>query len=45
MHGQAYMAAQAGAVRGPRAGTFARWMADRKELKHLISSLSLEPAI
>lgn len=25
--------------------SFARWMADRKELKHLLSTLSLEPAI
>ncbi len=25
--------------------SFARWMADRRELKHLLSTLSLEPAI
>lgn len=25
--------------------SFARWMADRRELKHLLSTLSLEPVI
>ena len=46
---QAFMAsqeAQAQAQGRPlRSGTFARWVADRKELKHLMGSLTLEPAV
>ena len=43
---QAYMAAQQGPQgRTARSTTFAKWVADRKELKHLAGSLSLEPAV
>ena len=44
---QAFMASQEGQPQGRllRSGTFARWVADRKELKHLMGSLTLEPAV